>query len=292
MGYLKNADQRKYSAMVEHMDESMGKFVAKLKDKRMWDNTLMVVSSDNGGPIYGTDFGKFPFLKVGKVHGAATNRPLRGGKMSDWEGGIRVNAFASGGFIPASERGIQVDKSIHIADWYATFCHLAGVDATDERAKMAGLPGVDSINQWPLWGTAETRREIHISVHTLIQDQYKLLTGGFEMFGSSLKTIPYVPMDGYWSGFGIESDVGTLTKFRNCKHGCLFDIRLDPYEQVDLYKSHPQKFAGIRDKMMARLSELNYGIFQPNRGSVDPAVCTQVEVNQGFWGPWIDLPSS
>merc|ERR1712190_174520 len=150
----------------------------------------MVVSSDNGGPIYGTDLDHIPIVKlnIGKTHGAATNRPLRGGKMSDWEGGIRVNAFASGGFIPASERGIQVDKSIHIADWYATFCHLAGVDATDERAKMAGLPGVDSINQWPLWGAARTRREIHISVHTLIQDQYKLLTGGFEMFGSSFKT--------------------------------------------------------------------------------------------------------
>jgi arylsulfatase I/J len=59
--FLKNDDHRKYSAMVYFMDEAIGMFVDKLKAKGMWDNTLMVVSSDNGGPIYGTDlaFGSF-----------------------------------------------------------------------------------------------------------------------------------------------------------------------------------------------------------------------------------------
>ena len=43
--------------------------------------------------------------------------PLRGGKTSDWEGGIRVNAFASGGLIPLKTRGTMLDDYIHIADW-------------------------------------------------------------------------------------------------------------------------------------------------------------------------------
>jgi hypothetical protein len=34
-----------------------------------------------------------------------------------FEGGIRVNAFASGGFLPAAVRGTKLEGTIHIADW-------------------------------------------------------------------------------------------------------------------------------------------------------------------------------
>ena len=44
-----------------------------------------------------------------------------------FEGGIRVNAFLSGGFLPASVRGTKLEGMIHIVDWYATFCALAGI---------------------------------------------------------------------------------------------------------------------------------------------------------------------
>jgi len=297
--FIENKDLRKYSAMVNFMDESMGMFADKLKAKGMWDNTLIVVSSDNGGPIYGTDLASVPFINAGHTHGAASNRPLRGGKMSDWEGGIRTNAFASGGFIPQAQRGTAVEKFIHISDWYATFCHLAGVDKEDKRAAAAGLPAVDSMNQWPLWTSGDApRTEIHISEKTLIQNQYKLLTGGFEMFedGFIEKLIPhglgFVPMDGYWDGYGIESDIGTISKFRDCRQGCLFDVRLDPYEKNDLAASHPEQFGELRDKMMARLKELNKDNFQPDRGTVDKAVCSQIVKNKGFYGPWVDLPES
>jgi len=74
-----------------------------------------VVSSDNGGPL-----------------GSANNFPLKGGKFSDWQGGIRVNAFVTGGYLPENMRGQKTEGYIHIADWYATFCALAGVDPTDK----------------------------------------------------------------------------------------------------------------------------------------------------------------
>ena len=58
----------------------------------MWNNTLLVFASDNGGPVYnnGTP--------------GASNYPLKGGKMSNWEGGIRVAAFVSGGAVPSNKR--------------------------------------------------------------------------------------------------------------------------------------------------------------------------------------------
>ena len=41
--------------------------------------------------------------------------------MSNWEGGIRVNGFVSGGYLPEKVRGTKLDALISISDWYATF---------------------------------------------------------------------------------------------------------------------------------------------------------------------------
>eukprot|EP01051_Picozoa_sp_SAG22_P011873 SAG22_NODE_1181_length_5234_cov_12.279455_9_plen_64_part_00 len=53
--------------------------------------------------------------------------PLKGGKFSDWEGGIRVNAFASGGLLPAAVRGTVVTGLAAGWDWYATWAGLGGI---------------------------------------------------------------------------------------------------------------------------------------------------------------------
>lgn len=98
----------------------------------MWDNTLFVFSADNGGPIYFNG------------SGGANNWPLKGGKMNNWEGGVRVNAFASGGFLPPQMRGVKYGGLVALWDWYATFAALGGVDPTDRRAALAGLPAIDS----------------------------------------------------------------------------------------------------------------------------------------------------
>jgi arylsulfatase A-like enzyme len=58
----------------------IGKAVALLKSKAMYDNTLIMYSSDNGGV------------------GPGNNYPFRGEKHSNWEGGLRTVAFVSGGF--------------------------------------------------------------------------------------------------------------------------------------------------------------------------------------------------
>ena len=43
-----------------------------------------------------------------------------GGKISDWEGGVRANAWVSGGLLPVAARGKKVEQFMHVADWYAT----------------------------------------------------------------------------------------------------------------------------------------------------------------------------
>lgn len=61
-------------AMGKRMDDAIGSVVATLKEEQVWDNTLLFFIGDNGGPLPQT----------------ADNRPLRGGKHQDYEGGVRV----------------------------------------------------------------------------------------------------------------------------------------------------------------------------------------------------------
>ncbi len=64
--------------------------------------------------IYSIDLDGGP---VDVIESAANNYPHRGGKYSEFEGGIRSAAFVSGGLLPASVRGTQQSGIIHVTDW-------------------------------------------------------------------------------------------------------------------------------------------------------------------------------
>ena len=84
-------------------------------------------------------------------------------KFTDFEGGTRVAAFASGGVIPPSVRGTTTSNLMHICDWFGTFAFLAGVDPVDHKAIANHVPPTDSVNQWsveiPSLSNRESARE-------------------------------------------------------------------------------------------------------------------------------------
>jgi hypothetical protein len=82
--------------------------------------------------------------------GAKNSYPLKGGYTTNWEGGVRAPGWVNGGFLPDTARGSKVEGYIHLADFYATFCGLAGVDPTDATGAAAKLPPIDSMDMWPL----------------------------------------------------------------------------------------------------------------------------------------------
>lgn len=88
-------------AQVAHMDMLIGRMVALLTKKQMLASTLLVFSADNGGPITQ----------------AANNWPLRGSKHSNWDGGVRVNAWLSGGVVPTDRRGTLTSSLVTLWDW-------------------------------------------------------------------------------------------------------------------------------------------------------------------------------
>ena len=266
--YLKKFDfideqyRRVYLAMVNYLDDVVGEIVQALKDKGLWDNLLFVASSDNGGPER-NGFG-------------GNNFPLKGGKWTDWQGGVRVNSFASGGYLPKSMQGQKTDGYIHIADWYATFSSLAGVDPTDDRAAKAKLPPIDSLNVWPLisgQNSTSPRVDIPISETTLISSQYKILQGEVEQAGW---TGPVYPNTTKPSGISAVEHCGDS--------GCLYNIIDDPEERTNLAEKMPD----ILKEMQAKLAKYQASRFNPDRGKVSLAACqTALNVYHGFWGPFI-----
>ena len=151
-----NVDRLRYAGMTSFWDESVGNITAALKDNDMYNDSLIVLTGDNGGPVYWT-LSKY-------AHGAgANNYPLFGGKVSNWEGGIRVAGFVSGGALPPSARGTKLEQFIHGCDWFATFCALANVSKADPVAVAHGFADVDSLDMWPLLTGA-----VHVSPRTEI----------------------------------------------------------------------------------------------------------------------------
>lgn len=114
------------AAMLSVVDESIGHVLAALREKKMEDNTLIVFSSDNGGV---------------NPNQYTSNKPLRAGKGTIYEGGIRSSAFAV--FPGKIAAGKKVATPVHVSDWYPTMGKLAGADLKQP------LP-IDGKDVWPL----------------------------------------------------------------------------------------------------------------------------------------------
>lgn len=295
-------NRRLYAAMTLYMDDVVGELVGALKAKGMWDNTLVVFTSDNGGPLYSP--------------GAANNYPLKGGKYSDWEGGVRVNAFVSGGFVPLEKRGTVFSGVVSIADWYGTLCELAGVDSTDHAAAEANvwlqqkglplLPPVDSVAQWGfiLNGT-NGRPALHLSTLALLRWPFKLVVGkqSYSRWQGELypncSTVRGVdadegPLAGDIKVFGASVELGEtpelqekLTWTSDCGQGCLFNVEADPTEHADL--SSNTAFSETLAQLQAELRGLNNGFFDPGRGTESLAACEQGIGSGGYYGPFVKV---
>lgn len=226
------ACRRQYESLLQVADNVLGALVAALVKANLWNDTLLIFSSDNGGQQW-------------LEYNAGSNWPLRGGKASEFEGGIRSAAFVSGGYVPAAVRGTVSEGFMHIADWYGTLCTLAGVDAADGRAAAAGLPPVDSVDVWPLLTGANTtspRVDFAATEYTLVTPKWKLIVGG-------------VHTDAGWSDGAFYPNASTPGKndpymsTLDCTAPCLFDVSGDLGEHDNVAGANP----AIVSAMTARL---------------------------------------
>ncbi len=119
-----------YAAMIHSLDESVGRIMAQLQHSGLSKNTLLVFVSDNGGLTQ----------RYGKIDGIADNHPLRRGKGSAYEGGVRVPMIAHWpGFIPAGQTCAEPVMTI---DFFPTFVDLAGASAGSLEFDGVSLKGL------------------------------------------------------------------------------------------------------------------------------------------------------
>lgn len=282
-------------AMVYEMDRNVGHIVEVLKETGLWDDALVVFHTDNGGEIMAQYCG-------------GNNWPLRGGKFSNFEGGIRANAFVTGGFLPVHRRGVKEEGFMTTADWYATYAALAGVEETelvDHKAAQAGLPPLDSLNCWGMISgehhpspRGHCRSELPISDTSAVKpngdgetlvggliraDGFKLLVGAEnkrQLVGQDVLTAPY------WPNTSLPPLVPELHPKecgRSPESGCLFDILNDPSESHNLARELPDTFF----EMLARVDALQQTVYSPVRGEVDPLACETAIENGYYWGPFV-----
>lgn len=293
--FIDQDNRRTYHAMVNFLDDQLLNITETMKQLGLWENTLMVLSSDNGGfvkaergPCNTTNYDPHaPNRDSG--HGTAcfngeagaNNYPLRGGKYSNFEGGIRVNAFVSGGFLPSKVRGTKLDEMIHIADWYGTLCGLADVDPTDTWAKESGLPPVDSFNIWPLLsGQNMTSPRTTILVHKnmLISGNWKYVNGGVNMIEAAWGGVHY-------PNASTASDPIDAHSFKCPSQGCLFNLAEDITEQHECSSEH----SDLIPQLKAELEKQVKTIWSTSHKSDPECRKTAFSKYGGFFGPWMEI---
>ncbi|UCD76560.1 MAG: sulfatase-like hydrolase/transferase [Phycisphaerales bacterium] len=117
------ADKRaKLVALIEHLDDGVGRVIATLKKHDLYDNTIIVFTSDNGGALWA----------------GAGNGPLRAAKGQLYEGGIRVPQVVvwPGRIKPGSVTA----RDMLSMDWFPTLCEIAGVEVEHEIDGASMLP--------------------------------------------------------------------------------------------------------------------------------------------------------
>jgi arylsulfatase A-like enzyme len=107
-----------YAAMIESMDDAVGTLLDTLDRLRLADKTIIIFASDNGGNMYNSVDGTTP----------TSNAPLRGGKATVYEGGVRTPLVVVWpGVTRASSRS---DALVQSEDYYPTLLAGLGLPAT------------------------------------------------------------------------------------------------------------------------------------------------------------------
>lgn len=114
--HIEDRNKRVYNAMIMQLDDAVGSIISQLESLHLTENTLIVFLSDNGGATY---------------TGATDNHPLKGGKFTNFEGGLNIPFMVRwDGHIG---QGRQYPYPVTSMDIFATALELAGVPTPADR---------------------------------------------------------------------------------------------------------------------------------------------------------------
>ncbi len=203
--------QRAYAQVIQHVDNEVGRIVAKVEELGLTEETYIIFTSDNG-----------PWLTY-KHHGGSAG-DLRGGKMSSYEGGMRVPCIIKApGLVPA---GTTSDAFMTTMDLLPTFASLIGTSVPAKRP-------IDGVDLTPVLRDPQVpspRKEL----------LYYFKRGG---------VLGY--REGNWK---------ILARKPNLNNLALYDLDTDRAESTDLASQHPERVQRMTKRLKEISSELNRNI--------------------------------
>lgn len=234
-----------YGDVIEELDASVGDIMAALDRNGLTENTLLVFTSDNG-----------PWVLMGKDAGSPG--PLRNGKGTTFEGGVRVPTVA---MLPSViEPGKVYEDPASMMDWLPTIASLTNADLSTNLI----LDGIDLSDRLRSSGDLDSsQRSIALYSHGRLE---ALRHGDWKLkraYSTDGNPVP-APIRMFLGGeIGLsEHDV------------LLFNLREDPSEQKNLANKNPEKVAELESLMVAL--EMEIGETPPNITplglSVSPAI--------------------
>jgi len=194
-----------YAAMIECMDTNIGRVLDHLKKTGQYDNTMILFTSDNGGYLGDAK---------GRNGVVTTNAPLRSGKGSLYEGGVRVPLIMKMPHAPKTGREIQ--SPVVTMDLHNTILNVAGYESKAAMAKN------DGENLVPLiLGTAGERAQRPLFFH--YPHYYETTTPVSAVIDGPFKLLHYA-----------ENNQTEL-----------YDLSADPYETSNIAHAEPAAVARL-----------------------------------------------
>ncbi|XP_029826470.2 arylsulfatase B-like [Ixodes scapularis] len=297
--YIHDSNRSIHAGAVYELDQSVGMVMESLHRRGMLENSVVVFSSDNGA------------RPLGPGANAGSNWPLRGGKSTLWEGGVRGAAFVWSPLL--SRVGRLSDQMMHISDWLPTFYTAAG-------GNLSRLGDIDGKDMWDALSKnlASPRHEILLNIDpiynysALIFENRKVILGDTAGGLYSLRTpVPggTRPVDGLDQMMLNSRTAAVLKDFYkvqqvpvrpnwrqevavNCSYYnprnnfadnvslYYFDVKQDPCELDNLA---PTNVTGL-EELMKKLKAYEATMLPPANEGFDPKGFPKN--NQGLWAPW------
>jgi len=257
---ITNHARKTYLGMVSCVDEAVGNITKTLQSRGLWDNTVLILSTDNGG----------------QVAAGGCNYPLRGFKASLWEGGVKGIGFVNSPLL--QKKGYINTQLIHVTDWFPTIVNLAG--------GTTGL-NLDGFDQWSTisQNTSSSRTELLHNIDPIAKNA-AIRVGDWKLYIGN-------PGNSSWCPYDI--DTGALrcrpTPMPNGKNiyssnlfqdsVMLFNVAVDPNETNEV----SAQFPNIVDNLKLRIDYYNKTAitcrFPPDDPNANPSV-----TGKNYWGPW------
>ena len=243
---ITNDNRRIYCNKMLALDDIIGNLIDQLKINNLWNDTVILFTTDNGGMCYYANTST-----ILNIDSWSNNLPFRAGKQTLFNGGVRGNAFISGGnykLLSNNIRGKNNSILIHAIDWIPTI--LKGIlnltiwDENDEKS-------LTGINFWPyiigsssdIISDISDISDININIDEInsnrsiyigIQNNFKN-TGGHPCKGIIYKNMKYI----YGKQFGTlyypippQEPFGNWSSLNETVF--LFNLTSDPYERNNL----------------------------------------------------------